>query len=79
MPQRLTIILHTPRDWDGSFDRIDFAGKTDSLADWVADKKPLPAKLDPSLPIKGARKDKKWELRVRQLITVSSFLRGHMV
>ena len=41
---------------------IDFAGKTDSLADWVANKKPLPAKLDPSLPIKGARKDKKWEL-----------------
>lgn len=46
---------------------LDLAGyktKTGSLAKWVAGKKPFDAKLEPSLPIRGAKLDKRWHLIV---------------
>ncbi len=36
----------------------------EALCRWVADQKPLAASLDPSQPIKGARKDDRWQLLI---------------
>ena len=38
--------------------------KVEVLSRWVTDQKPLPARLDPSQPIKGARKDDRWQLLI---------------
>ncbi|HNZ11162.1 MAG TPA: type IV toxin-antitoxin system AbiEi family antitoxin [Smithellaceae bacterium] len=45
---------------------MEKAGHTnvEALSRWVADQKPLPARLDPSQPIKGARKDNRWQLLI---------------
>lgn len=45
---------------------MEKAGHTnvEALSRWVADQKPLPARLDPSQPIKGARKDDRWQLLI---------------
>ncbi len=45
-------------------ERTEYAAKTGPLADWVAKRKPLPAKLEPSLPLRGATHDKRWSLLV---------------
>ncbi len=45
-------------------ERTAFARKTRPLARWIAAKKPLPAKLEPSLPIRGASRDRRWSLWV---------------
>lgn len=45
-------------------DRTEYADKTGPLADWVAKRKPLPARLEPSLPSRGANRDKRWNLLV---------------
>lgn len=42
--------------------KTEFNNKTTSLADWLKQRKPLPAKLDPSLPLRGSRRDKLWNL-----------------
>lgn len=42
--------------------KTDFNNKTASLAAWLKRRKPLPAKLDPSLPLRGSRRDKLWNL-----------------
>jgi len=36
----------------------------DDLQHWVKEQKPLPAKLEPSLPIRGAKKDSRWQLLI---------------
>ncbi len=45
---------------------MEKAGHTnmEDFSRWVADQKPLPARLDPSQPIKGARKDDRWQLLI---------------
>jgi ATP-dependent DNA helicase RecG len=45
-------------------ERTEHAGKAGPLAGWVANRRPLPAKLEPSLPIRGASWDKRWSLLV---------------
>lgn len=42
--------------------KTDFNNKTALLAVWLKRRKPLPAKLDPSLPLRGSRRDKLWNL-----------------
>jgi len=34
------------------------------LAEWVGKQKPLPARLDPSLPVRGAGKNARWQLLI---------------
>ncbi len=45
-------------------ERTEYADKTGPLAAWVAKRKPLPARLEPSLPSRGATRDKRWNLLV---------------
>ena len=45
-------------------ERAGFAGKTGPLADWVTKRKPPPAKLEPSLPLRRATRDPRWNLLV---------------
>jgi len=49
---------------------MEKAGHTnvEALSRWVADQKPLPARLDPSQPIKGARKDDRWQLLINATV-----------
>ncbi|MBU4201388.1 MAG: type IV toxin-antitoxin system AbiEi family antitoxin [Verrucomicrobia bacterium] len=39
-----------------------FAAKVVRLAHWVSGRKPLPAKLEPSVPLRGSVRDKRWNL-----------------
>jgi predicted transcriptional regulator of viral defense system len=43
-------------------EKTGFAGKTRRLAAWLARRRPLPAKLDPSLPLRGSPRDRRWDL-----------------
>ena len=43
-------------------EQTEFASKVAKLYDWMAKQVPLPARLNPSLPIKGAKRDKRWNL-----------------
>lgn len=45
-----------------------FKNATNKLAEWVSKKRPLPAKLEPSLPIRGAHKDERWQLLINTKI-----------
>lgn len=45
-------------------ERAGYAEKAKPLARWVARKKPLDVKLEPSLPIRGSLRNKRWSLRV---------------
>lgn len=40
----------------------DFKKKSDMLADWIAKANPRFAKLHPSLPMKGYKKNEKWNI-----------------
>jgi predicted transcriptional regulator of viral defense system len=35
---------------------------TQELSQWIKEKSPLPAKLEPSLPVRGAKTDSRWKL-----------------
>ena len=39
-----------------------FAAKAGRLACWISKQKPLPTKLEPSLPLRGSIRDKRWNL-----------------
>jgi predicted transcriptional regulator of viral defense system len=43
-------------------ERAGFSELTRELAEWVNNKNPSPAKLEPSLPIRGSKKDTRWKL-----------------
>jgi hypothetical protein len=45
-------------------EQTDHAGKTGPLADWVKKRRPFDAKLEPSLPLRKASRDKRWLLLV---------------
>jgi len=43
-------------------DQAGFARKAAPLAQWMKARKPLPAKLEPSRPLRGSRRDPRWNL-----------------
>jgi predicted transcriptional regulator of viral defense system len=43
-------------------ERAGFSEVTRGLAEWLNNKNPSPAKLEPSLPIRGSKKDSRWRL-----------------
>ncbi len=43
-------------------ERVGFADRAKPLARWLKARKPLPSKLEPSRPIRGSRRDPRWEL-----------------
>ncbi|HOS05618.1 MAG TPA: type IV toxin-antitoxin system AbiEi family antitoxin [Syntrophorhabdaceae bacterium] len=43
-------------------ERAGFPGTTGELAQWIHEKNPSPARLEPSLPIRGSKKDTRWRL-----------------
>jgi predicted transcriptional regulator of viral defense system len=43
-------------------ERTDYAKKAKPLARWLTERKPLPAKLEPSRPIRGSHRDPRWQL-----------------
>jgi predicted transcriptional regulator of viral defense system len=45
-------------------EKAGFADKAAPLAQWVQRRKPLPAKLEPSRPVRGWHRDPRWELRI---------------
>lgn len=45
-------------------EKTEFAENADRLAEWVDRGKPLPAKLEPTLPLRGSRRDSRWNLWV---------------
>lgn len=49
-------------------EKAGFCDRTEKLAQWVADKKPLPAKLEPSSPIRGAHENKRWSLLINTTV-----------
>jgi predicted transcriptional regulator of viral defense system len=49
-------------------ERAKHGDKTGPLAKWVAKRRPLPAKLEPSLPLRGATLDNRWALLVNAKI-----------
>ena len=49
-------------------DKAGFPDITNDLARWSSQKKPFPAKLEPSLPIKGAFLDTRWNLFLNAVV-----------
>lgn len=49
-------------------EKAGFEEKVGTLAQWVAEKCPLPAKLEPSSPIRGALENKRWTLLINTRI-----------
>jgi predicted transcriptional regulator of viral defense system len=45
-------------------ERTNFAAKAGKLAKWVKAQKPFIAKLEPSLPIRGIKRDERWMLLI---------------
>jgi len=45
-------------------ERAGFSNLTGPLFQWVGEQKPLPTKLEPAMPIKGSKKDKRWHILV---------------
>ena len=43
-------------------DRAGYVGKATPLARWLKARKPLPAKLEPSRPLRGSQRDPRWNL-----------------
>lgn len=39
-----------------------FAGKASKFHEWMAKQAPLPVRLNPALPIKGSKRDKRWNV-----------------
>lgn len=49
-------------------ERAKFGGKVDGLVRWLKTEKPLPAKLDPALPLRGSHFDQRWQLWINAAI-----------
>lgn len=45
-------------------EKAGYSELTGGLAEWVREQNPLPARLDPSLPVRRARKDDRWRLLI---------------
>ena len=45
-------------------EKAGYSKLTGSLAEWVSKRSPLPARLDPSQPVRGAGKDDRWRLLI---------------
>jgi len=45
-------------------ERAGFSDLTYSLAQWTQERKPLPVKLEPSMPSAGCKKDQRWKILV---------------
>ncbi len=49
-------------------EKAGFKNKTQKLAAWVSGQNPLPARLEPSLAVKGAQKDERWSLLINTTV-----------
>lgn len=45
-------------------ERTDFARKAGKLLKWVKRQRPFPARLEPSLLVKGCQRDERWQLQI---------------
>ena len=45
-------------------EKTEFGLKSQRLASWLAKRRPLPTKLEPSLPLRGSKRDRGWNLWV---------------
>ena len=45
-------------------ERAGHSELVEGLREWIRERNPLPAKLEPSLPIRGAEKDLRWQLLI---------------
>ena len=45
-------------------ERAGFSDLTYSLSQWAQERKPLPARLEPSIPTSGCKKDQRWKILV---------------
>lgn len=45
-------------------ERTEFAERANKLGEWIAKMNPLPVRLEPSLPLRGSRRDRRWNLWV---------------
>ena len=45
-------------------EKAGFSDLTENLAKWVHEKNALPAKLEPSMPIRGCKKDERWKILI---------------
>lgn len=45
-------------------ERAGHSELVEGLLEWIRERNPLPAKLEPSLPIRGAEKDPRWQLLI---------------
>ena len=43
-------------------EKAGYSALIQELSQWINEKNPLPAKLEPSLPIRGAKRDGRWRL-----------------
>jgi hypothetical protein len=49
-------------------ERAGHSELVDGLREWIGERNPLPAKLEPSLPIRGAEKDLRWQLLINTAV-----------
>lgn len=49
-------------------EKAGFEQVANKMAEWVSKKRPLPAKLEPSLHIRGAHKDERWQLLINTTV-----------
>ena len=45
-------------------ERASHSALAEDLLEWIRERNPLPARLEPSLPIRGAKKDPRWQLLI---------------
>jgi predicted transcriptional regulator of viral defense system len=45
-------------------EKAGYSKHVEGLSQWIAAQNPLPARLDPSQPVKGAKKDSRWRLLI---------------
>ena len=45
-------------------ERAGHSALAEDLLEWIRERNPLPARLEPSLPIRGAKKDPRWQLLI---------------
>jgi len=70
MPHRARRSRYLPAIWPSPHRRLPplISSAVEALSRWVADQKPLPARLDPSQPAKGARKNDRWQLLINATV-----------
>jgi predicted transcriptional regulator of viral defense system len=49
-------------------EKAGYSDLTEDLAKWISQSMPFPAKLDPSLPIRGATQDTRWNLLLNAFV-----------